>query len=74
LKATVGRDISVGGPDLAAQAIMARLVEEWHLFVAPSLVGGGKRSLPRNVRLNLQLLDERRFGGGVVYLNYRTKT
>jgi len=74
LKATGGRDISVGGPDLAAQAIKARLVDEWHLFVSPALVGGGKGSLPSNVRLNLELLDERRFGGGVVYLNYRTGT
>jgi dihydrofolate reductase len=74
LKATGGRDISVGGPDLAAQAIKDRLVDEWHLFVAPALVGGGKRSLPSNVRLNLELLDERRFGGGVVYLNYGTRT
>jgi dihydrofolate reductase len=74
LKATGGRDISVGGPDLAAQAIKARLVDEWHLFIAPAVVGGGKRSLPSNVRLNLELRDERRFGGGVVYLNYRTRT
>ena len=74
LKATGGHDISVGGPDLAAQAIKARLVDEWHLFVAPAVVGGGKRSLSSNVRLNLELRDERRFGGGVVYLNYRTKT
>jgi len=74
LKATGGRDISVGGPDLAAQAIKAGLVDEWHLFVAPALVGGGKQSLPRNARLNLELLDERRFEGGVVHLNYRTRT
>ncbi len=74
LQATGGRDISVGGPDLAAQAIKAGLVDEWHLFVAPAVVGGGKRSLSSNVRLNLELRDERRFGGGVVYLNYRTRT
>ena len=74
LKATGGRDISVSGPDLAAQAIKARLVDECHLFVAPAVVGGGKRSLPSNVRLNLELLEERRFGGGFVYLNYRTRT
>jgi dihydrofolate reductase len=74
LKATGGRDISVGGPDLAAQAIKAGLVDEWHLFVAPVLVGAGKQSLARNARLNLELLDERRFEGGLVHLNYRTRT
>jgi len=50
------------------------LVDEWHLFVSPALVGGGKGSLPSNVRLNLEMLDERRFRGGVVYLNYGTRT
>jgi riboflavin biosynthesis pyrimidine reductase len=64
----------VGGPDLAAQAIKAGLVDEWHLFVAPIVVGGGKQSLPNNVRLKLELLDERRFGNGMVYLRYRTGT
>jgi riboflavin biosynthesis pyrimidine reductase len=61
----------VGGPDLAAQAIEAGLVDEFQLFVAPVVVGGGKRALPDNVRLKLELLDERRFGSGVVYLHYR---
>ncbi len=74
LKATAGRDITVGGPDLAAQAIKAGLVEECHLFVAPIVVGGGTRALPSNVRLKLELLDERRFGNGVVYLQYCTTT
>jgi riboflavin biosynthesis pyrimidine reductase len=74
MKASVGRDISVGGPDLAAQAIKAGLVDECHLFVAPILVGGGKQALPNNVRLKLELLDERRFGNGVVHLHYRTRT
>src|SRR5215207_7365989 len=59
MKARAGRDISVAGPDLAAQAIKAGLVDEWHLFVAPIVVGGGKQSLPNNVRLKLELLDER---------------
>jgi dihydrofolate reductase len=68
------RDISVGGPDLAAQAFRAGLVDECHLFVTPVVVGGGKRSLPRNVRLELELLNERRFGGGVVHLHYSTRT
>jgi len=74
MKAAAGRDISVGGPDLAAQAIKAGLVDECHLFVAPIVVGGGKQSLPNNVRLKLELLDERRFGNGVVHLHYRTRT
>jgi dihydrofolate reductase len=71
LKATVGRDITVGGPELAAQAIKAGFVDEYHLFLTPVVVGGGKRSLPTNVRLQLELLDERRFGNGVVHLHYR---
>ena len=74
MKARAGRDISMGGPDLAAQAIKAGLVDEWHLFVAPIVVGGGKLSLPNNVRLKLELLVERRFGSGMVYLHYRTRT
>jgi dihydrofolate reductase len=74
LKATAGRDISVGGADLAAQAIKAGLVDEYHLFLTPIIVGGGKQSLPDNVRLELELLDECRFGNGVVHLQYRTKS
>jgi dihydrofolate reductase len=74
IKARAERDILVGGPDLATQAIDAGLVDEWHLFVAPIVVGGGKQSLPDNVRLQLELLDERRFGNGMVYLYYRTRT
>ena len=74
IKARAGRDITVGGPDLAAQAIKAGLVDECHLFVTPIVVGGGKQSLPDNVRLKLELLDERRFGNGVVHLHYRTRT
>jgi dihydrofolate reductase len=73
MKASAERDISVGGPDLAAQAIKAGLVDEYHLFLTPIIVGGGKQSLPDNVRLELKLLDERRFGNGVVHLHYRTK-
>jgi dihydrofolate reductase len=74
MKAAAGRDITVGGPDLAAQAIKAGLVDEYQLFVAPIVVGGGKQSLPNNVRLKLELLDERRFASGVVHLRYRTRT
>jgi len=73
MKARDGRDLLVGGPELAAQVFKAWLVDECHLFVAPMVVGGGKRSLPNNVRLKLELLDERRFGSGMVYLYYRTK-
>ena len=74
MKARAGRDITVGGPDLAAQAIKAGLVDECHLFVVPAVVGGGKQSLPSSVRLKLELLDERRFGNGVVHIHYRTRT
>jgi dihydrofolate reductase len=73
MKALARRDLIVGGPDLAAQAFKAGLVDECHLFVAPVVVGGGKRSLPDNVRLRLELLDEHRFGNGTVYLYYRTR-
>jgi dihydrofolate reductase len=73
LKASAGRDLTVGGPDLAAQAIKAGLVDELDLFVTPIVVGGGKRALPDNVRVELELLDERRFGNGVVHLHYRTR-
>jgi dihydrofolate reductase len=73
LKETAGRDITVGGPYLAAQAIEAGLVDEFQLFVSPIVVGEGKHSLPHDVHLKLELLDERRFGNGVVYLHYRTK-
>jgi dihydrofolate reductase len=74
MKTQAERDISVGGPDLAAQALEAGLVDECHLFVTPIVVGGGKRSLPSNVRLELELLDERRFEGGVVHLHYNIRT
>jgi dihydrofolate reductase len=74
LKAAAGRDLTVGGPELAAQAIKAGLVDEYHLFLAPVIVGGGNQSLPDNVRLDLELLDERRFGNGMVYVRYRPRT
>jgi dihydrofolate reductase len=72
MKAQAGHDIVVGGPDLAAHAIEAGLVDEWHLFVAPVVVGVGKRWLPTDVRLKLELADERRFAAGVVHLRYRS--
>jgi dihydrofolate reductase len=74
MKASAKRDILVGGPDLGAQAIKPGLVDEWHLFLAPIVVGGGKQSLPDNVRVKLDLLEERRFGNGMVHLHYATRT
>jgi len=73
MKGTATRDISVGGPNLAARAIKAGLVDECHLFIAPVVVGGGKQSLPNGVRMNCELLDVCRFGSGVVRLHYRTR-
>src|SRR4051812_10749557 len=70
LKASAESDISIGGPELAGQAIRAGLVDELHLFVSPVVVGAGTPSLPAGVRVQLELLDERRFGNGVVHLHY----
>jgi len=72
LKAAADRDIGVGGPELAGQALAAGLVDELHLVVAPVIVGGGNRALPDGVFLKLELQDERRFASGMVYLRYRT--
>jgi dihydrofolate reductase len=71
LKENSRSDITIGGAELAGLAIAAGLVDECHLFLGPVLVGGGKRALPAGVRAELQLLDERRFRSGVVYLHYR---
>jgi dihydrofolate reductase len=71
LKSAAARDIGVGGSELAGQAIRAGLVDEIQLFLTPILVGGGKPALPDDVRVKLELLDERRFADGVVYLHYR---
>jgi dihydrofolate reductase len=73
LKAAGGHDILIGGPELAAHAFRAGLIDECHLFLIPLLVGGGKSALPDNVRLELELLAERRFRNGTVYLRYRTR-
>jgi dihydrofolate reductase len=73
MKASADRDLSVGGPGLAARAIEAGLVDELLRFVAPIVVGGGTRWLPGGVRIELELVDERRFGGGVAFLRYRMK-
>ncbi len=71
LKETSGSDITIGGAELAGEAIASGLVDECHLFLGPVVVGGGKRALPGGVRVQLELQDERRFRSGVVYLSYR---
>lgn len=73
MRAESGRDLSIGGPTLAARAIEAGLVEEWQLYLMPIVVGGGTRALPDGVRVRLELLDERRSEGGAVHLCYRTR-
>jgi dihydrofolate reductase len=65
-------DLGIGGAELAAHAIRAGLVDELRLFVSPVVVGGGTQALPDGVRWELELIDERRFGNGVVYLRYRS--
>jgi dihydrofolate reductase len=74
MKESANRDLSVGGPELAGLAIRAGLVDEFHLFVNPVVVGGGTSAFPSGVRWDLELLDERRFGNGVVYLRHRTRS
>ncbi len=71
MKNEAGRDLSVGGPELAGQALTAGLVDEMHLFVTPVTVGGGTRALPDRFRSQLELLNVDRFTGGVVHLHYR---
>jgi dihydrofolate reductase len=73
MKNSLERDISIGGPDLAAQAFKAGLVDQCQLFLTPVLVGGGKPALPKKVRLDLDLVTERRFDSGVVFLDYRLR-
>jgi dihydrofolate reductase len=73
LKATADRDLAVGGPTLAAEALRAGLVDEVQLFINPIVVGGGKPALPDAVRVPLELIDERRFDSGVVYVRYGTR-
>jgi riboflavin biosynthesis pyrimidine reductase len=74
LKAGATRDLEVGGPTLAAQAIRAGLVDEYHLLIAPIIAGGGNPFLPGQVSVKLELLDERRFDNGLVYVRYRAKS
>jgi dihydrofolate reductase len=73
LKAAGEHDILIGGPELAAHAFRAGLIDECHLFLIPILLGGGKPALPDGVRMELELLAERRFSNGTVYLHYRTR-
>lgn len=72
MKRVAPTDLSIAGANLAGHAFGAGLVDECRLFVAPIVVGGGKRGLPGDIRLELELLDERRFAGGMLYLRYRT--
>jgi dihydrofolate reductase len=71
LKSAASQDISIGGPTLAAHAFRSGLIDECHLFIAPVIVGGGKPSLPADMRVDLSLLDQRRFAGGMLFLRYR---
>ena len=71
MKASMGRDLTVGGPGLAVHAARAGLIDEYHLFLAPTVVGGGTRFFPDDVRMELELLNENRFGKGMVHLHYR---
>lgn len=73
LKATATENLSVGGSELAGQALAAGLVDEIHLFLSPIIVGGGKRALPDDVRMTLELLDQRKFDNGVVHLHHAVK-
>jgi dihydrofolate reductase len=71
IKEAANADITIGGAEVAGQAIAKGLVDECHLFLTPVVVGGGKRALPGNIRAELELLDDRRFHSGVVHLRYR---
>lgn len=73
LKADAEVDLTVNGPELAAQAIAAGLVDEYHLFITTSVVGGGKRFFPDGVRLDLDLVEQRAFDNGLIYARYRTR-
>lgn len=73
LKAAARQDLFIGGPGLATHAFRAGLIDECHLFLVPVSVGGGKKFLPDNIRLEMELLEDRRFGNGVVYLRYQVR-
>lgn len=72
LKGSADRDLSIGGPTLAARAIGAGLVDEWHIFLFPLVVGGGTSAFPDGAFVELTLQDERRFSNGTMCLRYRT--
>jgi dihydrofolate reductase len=71
MKSTADHDLLIGGPELAAHAFAAGLIDDLHLFLAPIIVGGGTRALPDRVRLDLELADDRRFANGMVYVHHR---
>ncbi len=73
LKASVERNIAIAGPNLAAHAFKAGLIDECHMFLVPIIVGGGKPALPENIRLELELLEEHRFDSGMVHLRYQAR-
>ena len=73
LKAASSRDLLVGGPNIAAQALVAGLVDEVALFVWPVVLGGRNPALQIDTRVDLELVDKQRFGSGVVHLRYRVR-
>ena len=73
LKDSATADLAIGGPTLAAHAIRAGLVDEYHFLLSPVIVGGGLSALPDDVRVDLELVGQRRFGSGVIHLHYRTR-
>lgn len=74
LKASADRDLLIGGPDIAGQALAAGLVDELHFFVSPVVLGGGKKALPDGIRLGVDLVSERAFANGVVHLRYGVRS
>jgi dihydrofolate reductase len=74
MKASAGADLTIGGAHLAAEALRAGLVDELHLFVNPVVIGGGNAALPDGIRVALELVDDHRFGNGVVHLHYRVRS
>jgi dihydrofolate reductase len=73
MKDTAPRDLAIGGPELAAHALRGGLIDEIHLLLSPIVVGGGTPALPAGLRLDLELVDQRRFGNGVVHLRHRVR-